>query len=64
MEQNMKCGMVLAWFAVKGNQRTKIDENYVWFPVAHENSSLLKFEMPATQLFLVWLLSSDCGVSF
>ena len=32
---------------LKANQRMKVVENYIWFPVVHENSLVLKFEIPA-----------------
>ena len=31
----------------------KVFENYIWFPVVHENSLVLKFEIPALQFFSV-----------
>ena len=31
----------------------KVVENYIWFPVVHENILVLKFEIPAPQLFSV-----------
>ena len=37
----------------------KVVENYIWFPVVHENSLMLKFEMCGPQLFLFWLLSRE-----
>ena len=33
----------------------KVVENYIRFPAVHENSLVLKFEMPAPQFFLFWL---------
>ena len=42
----------------------KVIENYIRFLAVQENLLILKFEMPAWQLFLFWLLSSECGVSF
>ena len=42
----------------------KVVENYICFPVVHENPLMLKFEMCAPQLFLFWLLSRESGVSF
>ena len=38
---------------VKANQRMKVIENYIWFPVVHENSLVLKFEIPALEFFSV-----------
>ena len=40
------------------------DEGCWKFPADHENSLMLKFEMWAPQMFWVWLLSRDGGVSF
>ena len=51
-------------YLLKAHQGIEVIENYIWFPAVHENSLILKFEMPALQLFLFWLLSSECGVSF
>ena len=31
----------------------KVVENYIWFVVVHENSLMLKFEIPALQCFSV-----------
>ena len=42
----------------------KVVENYIWFPVVHEKSLMLKFEMCAPQLFLFWLLSRESEISF
>ena len=36
---------------LKANQRMKVVENYVWFPVVHENLLMLRFEIPAPQFF-------------
>ena len=36
---------------VKANQMMKVVENYIRFPVVHENSLMLKFEIP-TRNFL------------
>ena len=38
---------------VKANQRMKVVKNYIWFPVVHENSLMLKFEIPTPQFFSV-----------
>ena len=41
------------------------EEEGCWkFSADHENLLMLKFEICAPQMFLVWLLSRDSGVSF
>ena len=37
----------------------KVVENYICFPVVHENTLMLKFEIYAPQLFLSLLLSRE-----
>ena len=38
---------------INANQRMKVVENYIWFPVVYENSLVYKFEIPAPLFFSV-----------
>ena len=47
-----KVAAIFKRFTLKANQRMKVIENYIWFPVVHENSINVKIWNPRSTIFL------------